>query len=453
MRVLFTTAWYPNRKVAGDGVFIQKHARAVARLNDVAVLMVQTDEKVRNKSIDLDDVSEGEHLHVALVYVPKIHWEIPVLTGLLRLAWLLLGYLKGYRYLTKKYWQGQRPEVCHVNVLTRAAMLPLLLKKLYGIPYIITEHWSRYRRSEFPYNKLQLWATRWAVREARHVCPVSRNLEEAMKGWKLDNRYYTRVGNVVDTDTFALPSLVNANSSLVNSNSSLGNSNSPLGKDNPLLGKDNLPLTNDNNPSIDQRVCFVHVSWMRDDSKNISGILRVLSRLKEQRQDWHLNLVGEGNDKEQLIGMAASLGLTDATQPAAEGNLVSFCPAVQGEALAKTLASHDALLMFSNYENQPVSVLEALSCGLPVIATAVGDIPLMLAGNRGITVPPGDEEKLYEVLAAIIEMQQRPKTIDEKKNDATLRESRHRYVVGHHSPEVIARQFDVLYASSLPSGR
>ena len=43
MRVLFTTAWYPNRKVAGDGVFIQKHAQAIAQLNDVAVLMVQTD--------------------------------------------------------------------------------------------------------------------------------------------------------------------------------------------------------------------------------------------------------------------------------------------------------------------------------------------------------------------------------------------------------------------------
>lgn len=435
MRILFTTAWYPNRKVAGDGVFIQKHARAVARLNDVAVLMVQTDEKVRNKSIDLDDVSEGEHLHVALVYVPKIHWEIPVLTGLLRLAWLLLGYLKGYRYLKKKYWQGQRPEVCHVNVLTRAAMLPLLLKKLHDIPYIITEHWSRYRRSEFPYNKLQLWATRWVVREARYVCPVSRNLEEAMKSWKLENRYYTRVGNVVDTDTFALPSFANDNPSFANGNpSSFANDNPSLANGNP-------------------RVRLVHVSWMRDDSKNISGILRVLNRLKEQRQDWHLDLIGEGNDKEQLIDLAVSLGLTDATLPEAESNLVSFCPAVQGEALAKTLANHDALLMFSNFENQPVSVLEALSCGLPVIATAVGDIPLMLAGNRGITVPPGDEEKLYEVLAAFIEMQQRTKTIDEKKNDATLRESRHRYVESHHSPEVIARQFDVLYASSLPSGR
>lgn len=434
MRILFTTAWYPNRKVAGDGVFIQKHARAVARLNDVAVLMVQTDEMVRNKSIDLDDVSEGEHLHVALVYVPKVHWEIPVLTGLLRLAWLLLGYLKGYRYLKKKYWQGQRPDVCHVNVLTRAAMLPLLLKKLYGIPYIITEHWSRYHRDAFPYNRMQLYATRWAVQEARYVCPVSANLERSMKKHELNNKYYTRVGNVVDTETFALPSLAN------DSTSSLANET----------------------PSIDPRVRLVHVSWMRDDSKNISGILRVVSRLKELRQDWHLDLVGEGNDKEQLIGMAVSLGLTDATHPEAESNLVSFCPAVQGAVLAETLANHDALLMFSNFENQPVSVLEALSCGLPVIATAVGDIPLMLAGKRGVTVPPGDEAALLKILTAFIDLQQQRNLLANKAddtnlsnndNDATLRESRHRYVVSHHSPEVIARQFDVLYASSLPSGR
>ena len=108
MRILFTTAWYPNRKDAGDGVFIQKHARAVARLNDVAVLMVQTDVAVRGLTIEVcPKESQDKSLHEVLVYVPKTRFEIPLITGLLRLFWLMMGYIKGYRFIKKNYWQRQ----------------------------------------------------------------------------------------------------------------------------------------------------------------------------------------------------------------------------------------------------------------------------------------------------------------------------------------------------------
>lgn len=407
MRILFTTAWYPNRKVAGDGVFIQKHARAIARLNDVAVLMVQTDEAKRDHRIEVEDKtpSPSASLKEVLVYVPKTWREVPVLTGLVRMYWLMAGYLKGYRYIRRAYWQGQRPEVCHVNVLTRAAGLPWLLYKLHHIPYIITEHWSRYARPEaYPNSSLQLRLGRLFVRDAAYVCPVSLNLEQAMKKWQLTNRHYTRISNVVDTDIFTPPS------SFLTPPSS-----------------------------------FLHVSWMRDDSKNISGMLRVLAALSQKRQDWQMDFVGEGNDKEMLIGQARSLGLLGDAE--GRGALVRFLPACSGAALAEAMRQHDALVMFSHFENQPVSVLEALSCGLPVIATQVGTIPSMLAQNRGITVPPGDEAQLLQVLDSFLTL--RHSMTPEQRSDTSLAEARHRYVADKHSPEVIGRQFDALYHSAL----
>ena len=401
MRILFTTAWYPNRKDAGDGVFIQKHARAVARLNDVAVLMVQTDVAVRGLKIEVcPNESQDKSLHEVLVYVPKTRFEIPLITGLLRLFWLMMGYIKGYRFIKKNYWQGERPEVCHVNVLTRAAGLPWLLFKLHHIPYIITEHWSRYaREGAYPDSAMQLRLGRRFVKDASYVCPVSLNLEQNMKKWGLENRHYTRIGNVVDTDTFVVP---------------------------------------DRCVKSD-KVTFVHVSWMRDDSKNISGILRTAARLKEQNQDFHIDFIGEGNDKPKLMEYSRELGLDE---------MVSFLPAMTGHELAEALQRHDALLMFSNFENQPVSVLEALACGLPVIATKVGTIPAMLAQNRGITVEPGNESELQEVLAAFITTWNR--MTDAQRADRALAHQRHQYVAERHSPEVIAQQFDVLYRSSLP---
>lgn len=402
MRVLFTTAWYPNRKVAGDGVFVQKHARALAAYHDVAVLMVQTDLAVKGWHVDIEapkgnfaaDVSaESVRLNEVLVYVPKIRPEVPVITGLLRLFWLMVGFIAGYRYILKHYWQGRRPEVCHVNVLTRAAGLPWTLKKLHGIPYVITEHWSRYSRAEaFPAGRLHLWFTRLVVRDAAYVCPVSLNLEQSMKQWGLQNKRYVRVGNVVDTDVFSV---------------------APARR------------------QSDGTLRLTHVSWMRDDAKNISGVLRVMSRLVSEHKKFHLRLVGEGNDKSQLMTLAVELGLLP--------DYVSFVGEKQGEALAKELQSSDVLLMFSNFENQPVSILEALSCGLPVIATSVGAIPMMLAQNRGITVAPGNEDELYEVLCAFVQLCQ------SDRDDTLLRQARHQYVVEHHSEAVIARQFSVLY--------
>lgn len=402
MRILFTTAWYPNRKSAGDGVFIQKHARAVARLNEVAVLMVQTDEGKRDYSIELCANRADKNLVEVLVYVRKTWFELPVITGLVRMFWLMAGYLKGYRYIKRHYWQGHRPDVCHVNVLTRAAGLPWLLRKFHNIPYIITEHWTRYARPEaYPNSKMQLFFGRRFVRDAAYVCPVSVNLEKSMKQWELQNRRYTRVSNVVDTDLFTLPQTISV--------------------------------------SVD-KVSFVHVSWMRDPAKNISGILRALSQLKERRQDFHVDFVGEGNDKEMLIGYAHQLGLD---------GLVTFKEAMSGQALVSELQSHDAMLMFSNHENQPVSILEALACGLPVIATHIAAIPGMLAQNRGITVEPKNEEQLESVLDNFISLSMQAKASGQHESARALAQQRHEYVVSHHSPEVISRQFDVLYHASL----
>jgi glycosyltransferase involved in cell wall biosynthesis len=236
------------------------------------------------------------------------------------------------------------------------------------------------------------------VKDASYVCPVSLNLEQSMKKWGLENRHYTRISNVVDTDTFVLPA------SVVKSD----------------------------------KVTFVHVSWMRDDSKNISGIIRTVAKLKAQRQDFHVDFIGEGNDKERLIDYSKELGVEE---------YVSFLQARTGKDLAEVLQQHDAFLMFSHFENQPVSVLEALACGLPVIATKVGTIPAMLSQNRGITVSPGDEAQLQDILTAFIVA--RSQMTDAQRADLTLAQQRHRYVAERHSPEVIAQQFDVLYHAAI----
>lgn len=387
-RILYTTPWYPSR-YGKDGLFIQRHAEAEALLNDVVVITVINKHSWRDYRNEFSVSSEGD-LRVIRIYAPKVDLSTPRLFVPIGLLFHFFGYLKAYRYAVRELWSGSRPDIIHVNVLSRAAALPWLINKLYHVPYIITEHWSRYFRPGFPYSKLHLWATRKFVRDALCVCPVSENLHLAMKKWNLENARYECIGNVVDVNMF-------------------------------------YPVSRNSCPNVR----FFHVSWLRDSTKNVSGLLRAFALLDGGLSNWTLDIVGEGRDKGRLESLSHELGL---------GDKVRFQGSMVGVRLAEFEREKDCLIMFSHYENQPVAVLEALACGLPVIATNVGDLPNMLDDGRGICVRPGDEIALANTLKTFIVSY---------KNDELKAIERVSYVSRYHSPEAISRRFDDIYTSAI----
>lgn len=378
--VLFTAAWYPNRVEPDKGVFVKKHARAIARQHRVSVLAVQSDPAKRSWGAEIE-TEEQEGILVVRGYVRRIDTEIPVLTGVLRFLLFCIASLKGFAVIRRR--RGL-PDLSHVNVLTRAGLLPYLLRKRYGIPYIVTEHWSRYHRGEYPGNPIHHFITRLIVREAGFVAPVSRNLQEAMIRKELLNERYTLVGNVVDTDVFH---------------------------------------PEETAPS--DKIRMLHISWMRDEAKNISGLLRVLKTLSEERNDFGMVFVGEGNDRQRLIRYSEELGLS---------GVVEFVGKREGEGLAGMIRSCDFLVLFSNYENQPVCVLESLACGKPVVATRVGAIPSMLEEGRGVLVTPGDEGELRCKLSWMLDHHA---SFDANRLSGSIREG--------CSEQAVCKAYDKLY--------
>jgi glycosyltransferase involved in cell wall biosynthesis len=122
--------------------------------------------------------------------------------------------------------------------------------------------------------------------------------------------------------------------------------------------------------------------------KNIPRLLGVVSSLLAANADVRIVLAGDG------LGP----GLVAGTPLAAEGRL--FCLGPRSD-VPSLLRDATVLVLTSDNEGMPNVVLEALACGLPVVATDVGDLARMLPDTCGLLVP-GDVTALSAALLQVM---------------------------------------------------
>ncbi len=125
--------------------------------------------------------------------------------------------------------------------------------------------------------------------------------------------------------------------------------------------------------------------------KNVARLLRAFARLPASPPA-RLAIFGEGAERPRLEALAASLGIADR---------VVFAGHV--DALERVLGGLDLFVLSSDTEQMPNSLIQAMAVGLPVAATAVGDLPVMLPeAQRASLVPAADEEGLAKAIADLL---------------------------------------------------
>lgn len=381
-KILWLCSWYPSPRDPFNGDFIQRHARAAALYHDIHVLYVAGEEDIALQQPEIS-LTETNGLTEEIIRFPrkkgwmgkaKAHWQ-----------WRHL-----YKQAIRRYISANgKPDWVHVHVPMKAGLMALWMKRVYGVPYLVTEHWGIYNTvvADHYHTQSRLFRlyTKKIVKGAAGLISVSRFLGEGMQRL-VAPRPFTIVPNTVDTRYFCF-----------------------------------REMTHD-------RFRFLHVSNMVP-LKNVEGILRAFRQLLKTYPQAELTLVG--NRDTLAISYAATLGLAPPS--------VTFHGEISNAGVAAQMQASDALVLFSDMENSPCVIGEALCCGLPVIATRTGGIPELVNEANGKLVPVRDEQGLVAAMEQMMLEKNRYNRAGMAVQAAAI-----------FSYETIGRAFDRIYAGATP---
>lgn len=130
--------------------------------------------------------------------------------------------------------------------------------------------------------------------------------------------------------------------------------------------------------------------------KGFDVAIRSLATVRKNVLDARLVIVGDGEERAVLQALSAELGLESA---------VSFVGAQPGEQVARYMAAADIFLFPTRRDEAFGYVLvQAMACGLPVIASDIGGITEVVgqSGVNGVLVPPGNEAALVAEIQSLL---------------------------------------------------
>ncbi|HKV98950.1 MAG TPA: glycosyltransferase family 4 protein [Vicinamibacterales bacterium] len=113
------------------------------------------------------------------------------------------------------------------------------------------------------------------------------------------------------------------------------------------------------------RLRLIFVGRIEERQKRVSDLVRIVTLLREKREDILLDVLGDGEDRAAMEVAVRDAGLS---------NCVLFHGWLSTEAVAERLGAADVLILPSNFEGMPIAVMEALAAGCSVVASRVSGL-------------------------------------------------------------------------------
>jgi glycosyltransferase involved in cell wall biosynthesis len=345
-KILWLVSWYPNRDDPFDGDFIQRHARAAAIYHDIHVIFV--------KPSDEGDAVEEVWNYATGLSEQIIYFNKPA--GLLAKWRKQIIWKSLFQDSIKKYiGENGKPICVHVHIPWKSGLIALWMKKKYGLPFIITEHWGNYDKDDRDgfINQRSIVKTllRRIYYESFLVTTVSMFLANSIQ--KLTGRKTDIIiPNVVDTTLFYYK------------------------------------------PGKYSKFSFIHVSNMAD-WKQVDGIIEAFGKFISMTGKTEVQLILIGNKNEKYVQTARESGLYNSS--------VFFLGEISYQEVAKELRRSHCHVLFGNKETFSCVTAEALCAGLPVIVPNAGAVPDLVNSGNGIVINPDDTDGLAMAMKKVHE--------------------------------------------------
>lgn len=289
----------------------------------------------------------------------------------------------------KKYGN---PDVLHAHCAKWAGYAVMQINERHGIPYVITEHLSRLLfEEEFGPAPSSAWPIpllKKAYHEASMVLPVSEELVNDVACYFGDDYKWQALSNTIDTDFFAY-------------------------KPRPEI------------PGRRYRFCCIANYW---PLKGYDVLFAAIRKLQVKGLDIELQIAGMGTDSHSCLQAIEQKQLHSVTT---HGLMTK-------EAVRNLLYESDALVLASRSEVQPLVLLEAMSTGIPVVATEC--VPHSLRISGGCSIVPIDD---VDALAQAMEHVMATPRIDGEKLS--------KQVKALASPQVVGKRLETIFYEVIAS--
>lgn len=127
---------------------------------------------------------------------------------------------------------------------------------------------------------------------------------------------------------------------------------------------------------------------------DIDTALRAFRRIHEAYPGAQLTVCGSGPERGNLIALARELGIADE---------VTFTGRLDNNRIATLYQSADVMINPSLADNMPISILESLASGVPVVSTNVGGVPYLVTHHEtALLVSPGDDRAMADAVVSIL---------------------------------------------------
>ena len=275
-----------------------------------------------------------------------------------------------------------KPDIIHIHSARYAGPVGVSLAKANNIPCILTEHYSQILYDNL--NDAEVSCVRQTLEGCDRIIAVSPALAEKLK-------------HFCDKEPIYIPNVLNAK-------------------------------TFHYTPEHHEGYTFVSTAWL-SKRKGMDILLRAFAKLKYKNPYVNLKICGSGAELESLKLLAEELQISDSVEFTGQRTRSQLC---------HELNRSDCFVLASYGETFGVVYIEALACGLPIIATKCGGPEDIVNDSNGMLVDIGD----VDALAAAME-----KIYNEKSNynSATIRND----CLNLYSYEVVVDHLKKIYQSCL----